>query len=120
MGPVKLITDTDALSYETLLLRKLLRNFADNLQLWKVTGRYFRFYETPIKTSLKREISIGPQMRRFGFINRFKQGLETCRQANLCQSVHSNFNRVRATSMTQRRVENSLDTFAHFRLYLLN
>ena len=53
-------------------------------------------------------------------VNRYKRGLETCRQANLCKSVHSNFNRVRATSMTQRRVENSLDTFAHFRLYRLN
>ena len=51
------------------------------------------------------------------YIDRYKRGLETCRQANLCQSVHSNFHRVRATSMTQRRVENLLDTLAQFRLY---
>ena len=51
--------------------------------------------------------------------NRYKRGLETFRQANLWQSVHSNFHRVRATSMTHRRVENSLDTLGHFRLYWL-
>ena len=49
--------------------------------------------------------------RKFKF-NRYKRGLETCRPANLSQSVHSNFHRVRATSMTQRRVENSLDTWS--------
>ena len=59
------------------------------------------------------------------------KGLETCPQANLVQSVHSattllillitkNNSIIRRTSMTQRLVENTLHTLAHFRLYRLN
>ena len=50
--------------------------------------------------------------RRF---NRYRRGLETCPQAKMSKSGHaiffSFFRRVRATSMTQRRVEN---TRVHF------
>ena len=48
-------------------------------------------------------------------LNRHRRGLETCPQANLAKSGHaifySFFRRVRATSMTQRRLEN---TRVHF------
>ena len=49
------------------------------------------------------------------FINRYRRGLETCPQAKTSKSGHailfSSFRRVRATSMTQHRVEN---TRVHF------
>ena len=48
-------------------------------------------------------------------VNRCRRGLETCPQANLAKMSHaiffSFFQRVRATSMTQHRVEN---TRVHF------
>ena len=48
-------------------------------------------------------------------VNRYRRGLETCTQSKPSKSGHaiflSFFRRVRATSMTQRRVEN---TRVHF------
>ena len=48
-------------------------------------------------------------------LNRYRRGLETCPQARRSKSGHaivfSFFRRVRATSMTQRRVENTRDHF---------
>ena len=63
-------------------------------------------------------------------LNRYRRGLETCPQANLSQSVnsattvftslhHKNNSIILRTSMTQRLVENTLHTLAHFRLHRL-
>ena len=56
------------------------------------------------------------RFQNFQAFNRYKRGLEACPQANLHQSgrdyfLRFFFRRVRATSMTQRRVEN---TRVHF------
>ena len=59
------------------------------------------------------------------FFNRYRRGLETCPQAKTFKSERSAttlfscffFRRVRATSMTQRRVEKLAFTFERFRLY---
>ena len=47
--------------------------------------------------------------------NRYRRGRETCPQAKTSKSGHAIFRRVRATSMTQRRVEN---TRVHFWTFL--
>ena len=51
-------------------------------------------------------------------LNRYRQGLETCPEAKTSKSGHaiffSLFRRVRATSMTQRRVENTRVQFWTF------
>ena len=53
-------------------------------------------------------------------VNRYRRGLKTCPQANLAKmsTIFSSlfFQRVRATSMTQRRVENTLANLSHSRL----
>ena len=62
-----------------------------------------------------------PNFRSFSStLNRYRRGLETCPQANLAKVGHAIFfsfffRRVRATSMTQRRVEN---TRVHFGTFL--
>ena len=51
------------------------------------------------------------------FFNRYRRGLETCPQAKTSKSGHAFFfffRRVRATSMTQRRVENTRVHFSTF------
>ena len=113
--------------------RKIWRRFDVIGQLAQGFANRGFTYQVKAESDVERnqtEIMIGPDsyptvvhVRKVRFLtnefNRYKRGLETFRQANLWQSVHSNFHRVRATSMTQRRVENSLDTLAHFRLYRL-
>ena len=63
-----------------------------------------------------------PEMTQYE-LNRYRRGFETCPQAILAKSGHKNFllffQRVRATSMTQRRVEKFASTFGRFRLYRL-
>ena len=67
---------------------------------------YFSFIECATKKSYRGE---------FLDFNRYRRGLETCPQAKTSKSGHaiffSFFRRVRATSMTQHRVEN---TRVHF------
>ena len=57
-------------------------------------------------------------------LNRYRRGLETCPQATLAKmsTLFSSlfFQRVRATSMTQRRAENTLSNLSHSRLYRLS
>ena len=56
-------------------------------------------------------------------INRYRRGPKTCPQAKTSKSGHAIFSlfsrRVRAMSMTQRRVENTRVYFGRFRLYRL-
>ena len=53
-------------------------------------------------------------------VNRYRRGLQTCPQANLAKisTLFSSlfFQRVRATSMTQRRAEKTLTNLSHSRL----
>ena len=67
---------------------------------------FLDFYEEP---------SLYQGMLKMANLNRYRRGLETCLQAKTSKSEHtiffSFFRRIRPTSMTQRRVEN---TRVHF------
>ena len=64
------------------------------------------------------------RVKNFLNLNRYRRGLETCPQANMAKmsTLFSSlfFRRVRATSMTQRRAENTLANLSHSCLYRLS
>ena len=90
--------------------------FFDRAKFRDYNSRLFRWEETKVKELQK--ISYFQKIAKQA-LNQYRRGLETCPQAKTSKSGHAIFfpffQRVRATSMTQRRVEN---TRVHFWTFL--